>query len=324
MTAVVPSGTCGPQTDLVCSWVYDQTGGNRGLAAAADWLVGRPLAIAGVLVGGWVLQLLVRRLVPRGVERLVPERGVADLPAADAVPNPLDEDLSRRTTRAHAISAVVVSTLSTLIWVTVLITGCAVLGLDLGPLIASAGLAGIALAFGAQSLIKDVLRGLFIVIEDHFGVGDEVDLGEATGIVEKMTLRETVLRDLDGTVWHVPNGEIDRVGNMSQNWSVAMVDVKVARGTDLVAVRNLLEAVTVELTAEDPFVEQVIDAPEVLGVQTIDVDGVTLRVLVKTLAGHQHGLQRALLEGIETSLTAHDVLRPSTALSVRIQPGSLR
>ncbi len=277
-----------------------------------------------MLAGGWVLQLLIRRLVPRGVERLVPERGVSDRPSADAVPKPLDEDLSRRTTRAHAISTVVVSTLSTLIWVMVLLTGCAVLGLDLGPLIASAGLAGVALAFGAQSLIKDVLRGLFIVIEDHVGVGDEVDLGEATGIVEKLTLRETVLRDLDATVWHVPNGEIDRVGNMSQNWSVAMVDVKVARGTDLPAARALVEKVAVAVAATDPFVEQVIDAPEVLGVQALDVDGVTLRVLVKTLAGYQHGLQRALREGIELSLTAHDVLCPSTALSVRIQPGNPR
>ena len=99
-----------------------------------------------------------------------------------------------------------------------------VIGLDVEPVIAGAGLIGIALAFGAQSLIKDLFNGVLILLEDHFGIGDEIQLGEATGVVERMTLRETVLRDVNGTVWHVRNGEIDKVGNFSQVWSVALVE----------------------------------------------------------------------------------------------------
>ena len=98
-------------------------------------------------------------------------------------------------------------------------------GLELGPFIAGAGIAGVALGFGAQSLVKDCIAGLFLLIEDHYSIGDIVDLGEATGQVEEVTLRMTVLRGLDGTVWHVPNGEVQRVGNKSQLWSVAVVDV---------------------------------------------------------------------------------------------------
>ena len=107
------------------------------------------------------------------------------------------------------------------------------LGVNLGPLIAGAGIAGVAIGFGAQSLVKDFLSGIFMLVEDQYGVGDIIDAGEATGTVEAVTLRTTRLRDVDGTVWHVPNGTIDRVGNMSQQWARALLDVDVAYGTDV-------------------------------------------------------------------------------------------
>ena len=115
------------------------------------------------------------------------------------------------------------------------------LGIDLAPLIAGAGIAGVALGFGAQSLVKDCLSGLFMLIEDQFGIGDVVDLGEAAGTVERVTLRATVLRGLDGTVWHVPNGEVQRVGNRSQLWSVAVVDVVVGYDADIAAASGIFE-----------------------------------------------------------------------------------
>ena len=114
------------------------------------------------------------------------------------------------------------------------------LGVDIAPIIASAGIIGIALGFGAQSLVKDFLTGIFMIVEDQYGVGDVIDVGEAIGTVEAVTLRVTRLRDLNGTVWYVPNGEILRVGNMSQNWSRAVVDVAVAYSEDLNRVKRVL------------------------------------------------------------------------------------
>ena len=134
------------------------------------------------------------------------------------------------------------------------------LGVNIAPIIASAGIIGIALGFGAQSLVKDFLSGVFMIFEDQYGVGDVVDVGEATGTVEAVTLRVTRLRDLNGTVWYVPNGEILRVGNMSQNWSRAVVDVGVGYGEDLARVKRVLTEVAHDLWEDEDFRELIIEA----------------------------------------------------------------
>jgi small conductance mechanosensitive channel len=231
-------------------------------------LIGRPLAILGTLLFGWLATWLVRRIVVHGVNRLlvrtpstgpavpIPDdtHGAAVAEAEPAVPTRED---ARPTTRAHAVAVAVSSTLSARIWVIVVIVVLAVLGLDVEPIIAGAGLAGVALAFGAQSLIKDLLNGIFILLEDHFGIGDEVQLGQATGVVEKMTLRETVLRDLDGTVWHVRNGEIDKAGNFSQVWSGALIDISVVYDTDVSMARSLQLEAADKVNSTPPFVDEV-------------------------------------------------------------------
>ncbi len=121
------------------------------------------------------------------------------------------------------------------------------LGVDIAPIIASAGIIGIALGFGAQSLVKDFLSGIFMILEDQYGVGDVVDVGEASGTVEAVSLRVTRLRDVDGTVWYVPNGEILRVGNKSQNWARSVLDISVAYHEDLARVRRVLQEVAHDL-----------------------------------------------------------------------------
>jgi moderate conductance mechanosensitive channel len=325
MTEAPPPGVCGPQTRWVCGWVYEHTDGNAALASAADWLVGRPLAIGGVLLVGWVLRLLVRRLVHRGVNRVLARRPIVPLTAGAGATAGSDggvpsRESARRGTRADAVAAAVTSSLSTLVWVGVLIAVLGVLGVDLGPVVAGAGLVGVALAFGAQSLIRDLLAGLFILLEDHFAIGDEVDLGEAVGTVEKMTFRETVLRDLDGTVWHVRNGHIDRVGNQSQVWSGAMVDVAVAHGTDLARALDLLHELAAAVSREPPFADDVLQPPEVLGVHRVDADGITVRLRVKTRAGRQFDLQRALLERVTVVFAAHGVQLATPQLTVRTPP----
>ena len=173
------------------------------------------------------------------------------------------------------------------------------LGVNIAPIIASAGILGIALGFGAQSLVKDFLSGVFMIFEDQFGVGDVVDVGEASGTVEAVTLRVTRLRDLDGTVWYVPNGEILRVGNKSQNWSRAVVDVGVGYDEDLARAKRVLSEVAHDLWEDEDYRSVIIEEPEVTGVEALTPDAITLRVLVKTQPMEQWAVARELRQRIK-------------------------
>lgn len=295
---------CGVDAGWLCEHVYDWTG-NETMAEIADWLVGRPLTIAMVLLVGWIVSRIARRYVRRGVERFATAdragtRRRLEALGLDAFDD--DDDDPRRAARATSIGGVVGSTTTVIIWTITILIAIAEAGINLGPLIAGAGIAGVALGFGAQSLVKDCIAGLFMLIEDHYGIGDIVDLGEATGTVEQISLRVTVLRDTSGTVWHVPNGEVQRVGNLSQLWSVAVVDVDVAYDSDLVRVRESLLTVVGEVCAEPEWSEVVLDEPEVLGVELLGPDAVTVRVNVRTSPGAQWRLQRALRERIKARL----------------------
>jgi small conductance mechanosensitive channel len=218
---------------------------------------------------------------------------------------------------------VLASTVAVVIWVVALMLVVGELGIELAPLIASAGIAGIALGFGAQSLVKDCITGTFMLIEDQYGIGDVVDLGEARGTVERISLRTTVLRGQDGTVWHVPNGEIRRVGNQSQQWSVAVLDIVVGPDADLAAVSPIVEASAGRVTAAAEHADDVLDEPELLGVESVRPDGITLRLLVKTKPGAQFRLQRALREQITSDLAQAGVPSPPAFGSFRIDPPSV-
>ncbi|MFZ9016762.1 MAG: mechanosensitive ion channel family protein [Ilumatobacteraceae bacterium] len=218
MTAVSGSEPpCYEQDGTVCQYVYERFGGNERLAEVANWMVDRPLRVAIVLAVTWVVAKLARRWVRRFVARLIAptssprerlERMGLDIPArlGQVAADP------RRAARAASISQVLANTAVVAIWTLGIVTVLDIVGIQLGPLIAGAGIAGVALGFGAQSLVKDCIAGLFMLAEDQYGIGDVVDLGEAIGVVEEVSLRTTVLRGLDGTVWHVPNGVVQRVG----------------------------------------------------------------------------------------------------------------
>jgi len=295
---------CGQDPTWMCEQVYDWTG-SAALANVADWIIGRPLTIAVILLVGWLATVIARRYVRRGVERFAAadrsgtKRRLEALGFESMEPEAPDP---RRAARAASISAVVTSTTTVIIWSVTIMIALGKAGIDLAPLIAGAGIAGVALGFGAQSLVKDCIAGLFMLIEDQYGIGDHVDLGEATGTVERISLRVTVLRDANGTVWHVPNGEVQRVGNRSQLWSVAVVDVDVAYDADLERVRGVLLDVASEVCAEPEWEHQVLEDPEVLGVEMLGADGVTVRMHVKTTPGVQWRLQRELRERIKKRL----------------------
>ena len=205
------------QEDRLCLAVERATG-NEWLAAAADWLIAEPLAILTIVALGFAVRWLARKALQRVIARAVAGVLPAEALRARGV-DPAELALAgeRRRQRAETMGSVLQSFVSFVIFVTVAVMVVAELGFNIGPLVASAGLVGAALGFGAQSLVKDFLSGVFIFFEDQYGVGDEVVVGETKGVVESLALRVTRLRGEDGTVWYLRNGEILRVGNLSQN-----------------------------------------------------------------------------------------------------------
>ncbi|KWX02051.1 mechanosensitive ion channel family protein [Carbonactinospora thermoautotrophica] len=193
----------------------------------------------------------------------------------------------RRRQRAEAIGAILRSIASFVIMGVATLMVLEKLGLNLAPVLASAGVVGVALGFGAQNLVKDFLAGVFMILEDQFGVGDTIELDKVSGTVEDVGLRTTRLRDADGVVWYVRNGEILRVGNKSQGWARAIVDVQVDYSEDIDRVLEIVRN-TASQVAKDPDLEPVIlEEPEVTGVESITGEAMTIRVQVKT-APMQH------------------------------------
>ena len=302
MYALETSDPCAADQHI-CRAAMDITG-NGTTAKIADVVIGKPLAILGLLLLGlvirWVLHKLVDRIVARAEGGVLPAnrftrggKSAAQNSARDMV------TATRRVQRAKTMGDLLKSIIT---GVLVAIFGTMMLselGLNIAPIIASAGIIGLALGFGAQSLVKDFLSGIFMIFEDQYGVGDVVDVGEASGVIEAVSLRVTRLRDLNGTVWYVPNGEILRVGNMSQNWSRAVVDVAVGFGEDLARVQRILSELAHALWEDEDFRGIIIEEPEVTGVEAFGPESVTLRVLIKTAPMEQWGVARELRQRIK-------------------------
>src|SRR6187200_2366728 len=199
---------------------------------------------------------------------------------------------TRRVQRAQTMGSLLKSIVSGVVVAVAATMMLSELGVDIAPIVASAGIIGVALGFGSQTLVKDFLSGIFMIFEDQYGVGDVVDLGEASGTVEAVSLRVTRLRDVNGTVWYVRNGEILRVGNMSQNWARTVLDIGVAYSEDLARVRRVLMEVAHDLWEDEEFKGLVIEEPEVWGVEALSPDGVTVRVTLKTAPLEQWSVAR--------------------------------
>ena len=264
-----------------------------------------------------VLALLVRAVLHRAVNRLVrtaitggvfkPLKERARGTVFDASPL-LSE---RRHQRVETLGSLLRSVASFVVAVVAGSMLLSELGLDLAPVLASAGIIGVAVAFGAQNLVKDVLTGMFMLLEDQYGVGDVIDAGTASGTVEAVSLRTTRLRDVDGTVWHLRNGEIARVGNKSQGWSRAIVDVPLPLTADVSAVREVLVEVAHGLAGEPGFADRVLEEPEVWGVESFAKDGIVLRLAQKTAPLEQWAVERELRERVVAALSAHGITTPA-------------
>ena len=290
---------CG-ETDrkYVCEKVFEWTD-SEFLATVAEWVLDRPIRILLIVVVAWVVSKIVQRAVQRFVAGVAASPNDARLQSLRSRgPGRLlieEKETKRAEARAETIGLVLRSIVVAAVWT---VAGLMILGqleFDLAPLIAGAGIGGIALGFGAQSVVKDFLSGLFMLIEDHYGVGDIIDVGDAKGTVEKVSLRSTTLRDVYGTVWHVPNGEILRVGNYSQLWSRALIDVEVAYDTDIRFAQGVIQRVADELWNDAEWGgDEVMERPEVWGVQTLGASSVAIRLVVKTEPSQQWNVEREL------------------------------
>ena len=299
-----PLLTCSSDEDL-CTWVLEQTG-NSQLATATDWVVGKPSALIGLvliaLAVRWVLHRIIDRVVRRAEVGMLPNRvsrAITGGRMGEALNLSEDPGYTRRVQRAATMGSLLKSIVTGTVFTVVALMAISELGYDIAPLMASAGILGVALGFGSQTLVKDFLSGIFMIFEDQYGVGDVVDLGEASGTVEAVSLRVTRLRDVNGTVWYVRNGEILRVGNMSQNWARTVLDVTVGYTEDLVKVRSVLEEVAHDLWEDEDFKGLVIEEPEVWGVESLGVDGIIMRVTLKTAPMEQWGVARAMRERVK-------------------------
>ena len=281
-------GACRSSDSWSCAAVYDWTG-NETLARGATWLIGKPLAILFILLIGLLARWVAIRMIDRVVRRA--ETGV--LPHAR-------QTFNRRAQRARGLGSLLKSLVTGLIFGIVTVMVLSEVGMNVAPILASAGVLGLAIGFGAQTLVKDFLSGIAVMIEDQYGVGDVVDLGECSGTVEHIGLRITRLRDVDGTVWYVRNGEILRVGNQSQNWARTVLDINVPYGQDLHHVRGVLEDVAHGLWEDEEYKNVVIEEPEVWGVQDLTPDGVTVRVTLKTAPMEQWAVAREMRARIAT------------------------
>jgi small conductance mechanosensitive channel len=248
-----------------------------------------------------VLAFAVRLLLHRAISKLIAEAVTSTVPTTI---RPLRSGSAgsgdgtlllteRRRQRTETIGSVLRSITSVLVFAVAVAMVLSELGFDLGPVIASAGIVGVALGFGAQNLVKDYLNGMFMILEDQFGVGDAIDVGSASGVVEEVGLRVTRLRNADGTVWHVRNGEILRVGNRSQGWSRAVLDVSVAADTDTDRAAAVVKQAAESLW-RDPELDLVREEPEVWGVQDLGEDGIAIRLVVRTAPLEQWTAAREL------------------------------
>ncbi|HUA45573.1 MAG TPA: mechanosensitive ion channel family protein [Solirubrobacteraceae bacterium] len=283
-----------------------------GVDAVLNFLVDKPLAIFGILVGAFLVNKVARRLVKLLVRRVGHRRarrgpGLVRRHTPAALLETGELMSTRGGQRIEALAAALAGATSFVVWVVAALSILHVLGIRLGPLLTGAGLIGVALGFGAQSLIKDFLSGVFILVEDQFGVGDWVDLGEASGSVEAVTLRATQVRSVDGTVWHVPNGQIERVGNMSQHWSRALLDVQISYDSDVDRARAAIKRVADAVWNED---SAVIEEPEVWGVQSLGPSGITIRLVAKTKPLEQWRISRLLRERIKTEFDHEGIMVP--------------
>ena len=298
-------GDLGPLCDQIAQWT-----GNEEVASTVAWVLSTPVKVVIIAVVALLLNRMARKAVTRSVERL----GSASEDASVRLMS--ERTRVRAGQRADTIGSLVRSL------VTVLVYGIAglmildLVGISIVPVIASAGILGLAFGFGAQSVVEDMLRGVFMLAEDQFGVGDRIDVGSVNGYVERVTLRTTVVKDPNGVVWHVPNSQIDYVANETQESSRAVVEVPLDYGTDIDRAITALQSAAESACADPAWVSRILSEPEVRGVQDLQYDNFSIRVQVWVEPSNKRQFERHLRKHLKEGLEAANVSHPNRGLDV--------
>jgi small-conductance mechanosensitive channel len=293
------TSSCGNSPGITCRVVWDLTHSHTAAATTQVFLAG-PLQLLIKIVWVLVLALAIRwvlhRVIRKFTRRATAERGGSERSRVLFT--------ERRQARSAALGSVLENVASLLIFGIAGITILGDIGINLAPVLASAGVIGIAVGFGAQSLMQDFLAGVFMLMEDQYGLGDMVQIGKVSGVVEGVSLRITRVRDVSGVVWHIRNGTIDRSGNGSQGWARAVVDFPVPYTEDIAAARLAMTGAANSLWEDPSWREAILEAPEIWGVQSVSTDEVTLRVAARTVPLRQWEVERELRERLKAALDA--------------------
>lgn len=271
-----------------------------------DILIQRPLKILLIIVVALVLNWLARRIIHRATRRGIERTPLLASEAEDTPQYRAQE--ARRQQRMRTLGNVGRSVAVIVIWTWAALAVLDQLGVNVAPLIASAGVVGVAIGFGAQSLVKDFFSGMFILIENQFGVGDTIQVGDIVGEVEMMTLRITTIRDMDGALWHVRNGDIDQVGNHSARFSTARLQIPVSLMANPDKVSRVIEDTAIAACRDPEIRDFVMDTPAMLGPSEFNPTYVSFRLTVQTMPGQQWAVARHLNHRILAALHQEDVV----------------
>jgi len=290
------NSACGEDPSTSCEWIYNRTNSVEVTDFTETYLL-LPTKILLIIIATYICSKFLKFFMSTAGNKLA-KKGAHKIAATDS-----QVTSQRAELRANTLTTVVQSVGSMILWVIAILIIINILNISLGPLFAGAGLLGIVIGFGAQTLISDFLSGFFMLFEDQFGVGDVIDAGEVTGKVEDVSLRTTTIRDVNGTLWHIRNSEIKRVANKSQIWSRAVLDIEVAYDTDIRRAEGIIQKVAEDLWKDPEFIKgQIIEPPEVWGVESLSPNGVVIRLVVKTEPSEQFTIARELRLRIKEAL----------------------
>lgn len=310
LRAAGPSPSPSPSESTTAPAVPSLQEAQQSASNAAGWVeenwstwLAIGLRVLLIVVIAAVLRAVVRRAITKLIDRMNRTVGAVDGTALGG----LLVNAERRRQRSQAIGSVLRSMASFIILGTAALMVLGTFQINLAPLLASAGVAGVAIGFGARNLVTDFLSGVFMILEDQYGVGDTIDAGVATGEVIEVGLRVTKLRGDNGEIWYVRNGEVKRIGNLSQGWSTAGVDVTVRSDEDLDKVKETIGAVAERMSKEEPWNEMLWGPIEVLGLDSVLLDSMVVRVSAKTMPGKSLTVERELRWRIKRAFDAADI-----------------
>lgn len=290
--------------------------------AAKTWLIFKPLQIIAIIIAVLIVRGVLNRLIDKGVDKHAQSSNAkaealarANLKEGESLPARViaatKAQQQRRQARMKTLAGVAKSAVAVVVWAFGILNILKAIGMDVGPLVASAGVIGVALGFGAQSLVKDFLAGICMLLEDQFGVGDEVNLATGiTGTVEELSLRLTTVRDVDGVLWYVRNGEILRVGNSTDQFSVARLEIPVAHSADYDEAATVIREAAAAACHDEAIASFVINEPIFKGISDFGIDHIVYRVVINTIPGKHWDVNRYVKARIIAAMRTNGIPVP--------------